>query len=396
MTHTNPGYTFYMRSILFLLAFFACGSLPAQKSASVEFDIKGWGDDTVYVYKHIECEEQELEILRPVEGKVRYTICLEDTIKICFYASKSARTGSGDLRIMPDATAVTLLILPGTALYIKGELTSRGVIYSASGSGYHRAAAQEHVKQLPWKLKQDSLDVRIELALYDGAARQEMDRLYKERNIVSDKIQEMKRAYVQENPDSQLSGDYILFLGCEDRLLLEPSLSGEVRNGLFKNKIDYAIYLAKELLAMQEAERVTKVGNPSVDFELTGGDGKPIRLSDCKGKWVVLFFWASWSYPCIEQLPDMKKAYERHKDNMEIIGIACADTEPAWRDAMARYDIPWKNVINPEKNRQGGLRDIYLIRGYPTGILLDPQGVIRYIYYGEDPEFYTLLDELVK
>lgn len=92
-------------------------------------------------------------------------------------------------------------------------------------------------------------------------------------------------------------------------------------------------------------------------------------------------------------MPDMKEAYAKYKGKLEIVGIACRDSEEKWHAATAKYELPWISVLNPADN---DLIKLYGIRGFPTKIVLSPKGVIERIFLGEDPEFYTYLDSLLK
>ena len=78
---------------------------------------------------------------------------------------------------------------------------------------------------------------------------------------------------------------------------------------------------------------------------------------------------------------------------MEIVGIACRDTEAKWKTATAQYELPWISVLNPAAN---DLVKVYEVQGFPTKIVLDPQGKILKIILGEDPAFYPYLDELLQ
>ena len=75
------------------------------------------------------------------------------------------------------------------------------------------------------------------------------------------------------------------------------------------------------------------------------------------------------------------------------MGIACRDTEEKWKAATEKYEIPWISVLNPAADN---LIKVYEIQGFPTKMVLDPQGKIIKIVLGEDPAFYTYLDEVLK
>ena len=133
-------------------------------------------------------------------------------------------------------------------------------------------------------------------------------------------------------------------------------------------------------------------GVPAKDFTLNDINGNPLSLSALRGKYVILDFWGSWCGWCIKGIPDMKAYYNKYKDRLEILGIDCNDSETAWKSAVAKYEIPWLHVYNPSTST---LTDDYNITGYPTKIIIDPNGNINKVVVGEDPAFYDYLDQLL-
>ena len=58
-----------------------------------------------------------------------------------------------------------------------------------------------------------------------------------------------------------------------------------------------------------------------VDFTLKDLDGKPVSLSDFRGKWVIVNYWATWCPPCLEEIPDLVGLYEDNRDSIVVLGI---------------------------------------------------------------------------
>ena len=129
------------------------------------------------------------------------------------------------------------------------------------------------------------------------------------------------------------------------------------------------------------------------DFELPDLQGNPLKLSSLRGKYVVLDFWGSWCIWCIRGIPGMKEAYSKYKDQMEILGVDCQDTEEKWKAAVEEHQLPWLQVRCPEDYLQT-LGQQYRIQGFPTKVIIDPEGRLVKVVVGEDPAFYTFLDQL--
>ncbi len=145
--------------------------------------------------------------------------------------------------------------------------------------------------------------------------------------------------------------------------------------------------------AAEEAAKKQAAGVEAPDFTLNDLDGKPLKLSSLRGKHVILDFWGSWCGWCIKGIPQMKEYYNKYKGEFEILGIDCNDSDQKWRDAVKKYELPWLHVYNPKSS---SVLSDYGIQGFPTKIIIGPDGKIVKTIVGEDPSFYTLLDELFK
>jgi peroxiredoxin len=113
----------------------------------------------------------------------------------------------------------------------------------------------------------------------------------------------------------------------------------------------------------------------AADFTFTGIQGKPIRLSDYRGKWVLVNFWATWCPPCLEELPDLARLHQAHKDrDLVVIGVAM---DEASLDRVAafidRHHIPYPVALGDAAQAgQVGKVDVL-----PTSYLYDPEGRLR-------------------
>ncbi len=121
---------------------------------------------------------------------------------------------------------------------------------------------------------------------------------------------------------------------------------------------------------------------PSVapDFALSGLDGQPVRLSDFKGKVVILDFWATWCPPCREEIPHFKALYSKYRaQGLEIVGVALDEGgASAVRPFVQSKGITYPIAISDSRVTQayGG------IRGIPTTFVIDREGRIVKKYVG--------------
>ena len=147
--------------------------------------------------------------------------------------------------------------------------------------------------------------------------------------------------------------------------------------------------------AETEAAEIAVEGDVAPDFELPNLQGSTTKLSSLRGKYVVLDFWGSWCVWCIRGIPNMKTYYAKYKEKMEILGVDCRDTEDKWKAAVEEHQLPWLQVRCPDEQLQA-ITAQYNIEGFPTKVVIDPNGKLIKTVVGEDPEFYTYLDQLFK
>lgn len=117
-------------------------------------------------------------------------------------------------------------------------------------------------------------------------------------------------------------------------------------------------------------------GQSAPDFALTTIDGDSIRLSDYRGKVVLLDFWATWCGPCRMEMPYVKSAYERyHKRGLEIIGVSLDNTPTEVRAYTKMSGMSWPQILQGRGTMTALKRD-YGIRSIPAAFLIDQKGIV--------------------
>lgn len=151
---------------------------------------------------------------------------------------------------------------------------------------------------------------------------------------------------------------------------------------------------AESRLEAEARQKALESGDaPAPDFTLPSIDGGQVALSSFRGKWVILDFWGSWCIWCIKGFPALKEAYAKYDGKVEVIGIDCGDSEDAWKTAVAKYKLPWVHVYNAASDNS--VDKVYGIQGFPTKMIVNPEGKIVDITTGEDPTFFDRLEKFV-
>ncbi|MFK2233511.1 TlpA family protein disulfide reductase [Bacteroides fragilis] len=122
-----------------------------------------------------------------------------------------------------------------------------------------------------------------------------------------------------------------------------------------------------------------KIGDDMPDTELSNIDGNHHRLSDYKGKYLLLDFWSRSCGHCIESLPEMEILSDMWKEKVTFIGINI-DDEKSWKEFSQRKNIKWIDLNDPKG--AFGLYIRYKANGTPFYVLVTPDGKITDIWYG--------------
>ena len=118
------------------------------------------------------------------------------------------------------------------------------------------------------------------------------------------------------------------------------------------------------------------VGKEAPDFTLNDTTGNPVSLSQFRGKYVLIDFWAAWCRPCRAENPNNVKLYADYKDKgFEILGVSFDNTRDAWVKAIKKDGLTWTQVSDL-KGWKSAAGKLYGVNSIPHTVLLDKNGVI--------------------
>jgi len=120
----------------------------------------------------------------------------------------------------------------------------------------------------------------------------------------------------------------------------------------------------------------SRVGKPAPDFSTRDMAGNEISLSQYRGKVVLLDFWATWCVPCIMETPNIKRVYDKYKDDgLVVIGINQDRNRSAVEAFIRRERIEWPQVFDWGNGYKVSL--LYQADTIPALFLIDKDGILR-------------------
>nr|WP_121273873.1 TlpA disulfide reductase family protein [Pedobacter schmidteae] len=175
--------------------------------------------------------------------------------------------------------------------------------------------------------------------------------------------------FVRRHPASRVSLDWMIEIGGRDNLVIESYQ--ELSEALKQTKA------GKELGLAIKTSLSIRAGKPAPDFAMADQNGRLVRLSDFRGKYVFLDFWASWCKPCRALQPKLKGLYDalNATGKFVILAVSLDKEKGAWLKAIEEDNVPWLQVadLGKAQNQAAVLYDVNLI---PASFLIGPDGVI--------------------
>jgi len=218
----------------------------------------------------------------------------------------------------------------------------------------------------PFEVQLDSIRKLARTATSDSA-KNEFRQQYE--NLTGQKL-EAEMNFIRTNPEYELSAFFLTFL----KNSIEKETTKELYMGLtdtVKNS-----EWGKSILLHIEKSVILEVGDKAIDFTLSTIDGEQVSLSDFKGKYVLLEFWATGCAPCRWENPNLLKAYRRFNDKgFEIFGVTLDEEKSDWESTIKKDSIIW-TTVGDLKGMAGEVPITYSVNYIPKNYLLNEEGIV--------------------
>lgn len=341
----------YLSAVLIILAA-ACQK--QENKFKIEGTINGLKNQYVYLNKAGDKEENTIDSVKSENGKFSFagTITTPNRYFITF----------------EDMNAEVTFFNEASDISINGHIDS---LKKTTVTGSQTQKVYEKYQKRLNQLREQQRDIYYK---YQEARKQNEKKKVKLYENQYRQLDSIRRSYsnkfIEDHPASVVSA-YIANRFAYTYEL--PELKKTVNN--FDPSIKNAYYVNQLEDRIRKLES-TKVGKTAPDFTMKNTDGKEVSLSDFRGKYVLLDFWASWCAPCRAENPNVVKAFNKYNDQgFTVLGVSLDRNRDNWLKAIEEDSLTWSHVSDLEgwNNR---VSDKYGVMSIPQNYLLDEDGVI--------------------
>lgn len=285
--------------------------------------------------------------------------------------------------------SITLLVEPGEKVAITGDVRLLTATYDLDGSG-----ESKNIRRLAQRLDHtvfvgDSLDKTLQQ--FSNSRNYVNIQRQLEWNYLNeiDSLREYNIRFIKENTQS-LAVIYALYQQIQPGIFLfnreEDIKYFRMADSLFYKRfpnVSHVKSLHANVMEMNEKYRIMELnrklsmlGYYAPEIALPSPDGQVIKLSDHKGKYILLDFWASWSAPCRKENHNLVETYNKYRNKgFDIFQVSLDQSKSSWERAIKEDGLAWMHVSDFQFWNSDIVKQ-YGIEAIPANFLIDKDGMI--------------------
>ena len=328
-----------------------------------------------------------LDTIRVENGKLSYRKKLQEPVVASLVSRDPHNVIPSGMGVVPGPS-ITLFMEPGTKLEIDMD-NARWPELRWKGGAWNNDLMKLYSQTLPLEYEAFALLRKLHAP---GLTENEETALGEQRMALLEKEREEKIVFIKGNPSSYAA--MYLLSGMRNDFTLEDYAA---TFAAFDQKLR-EMPLGKELQKAIDIALRTEVGAIAPNFEKVDKDGNTVRLSDYRGKCVLLDFWGSWCSPCRDSHPHLKEIEAKYRDKgLVVINVASengAKARETWLKAIEEDGMTWTQILNNEGKDKCDMVREYAITAFPTKVLIDAEGKIIVRAVGESGPIDVKLKEI--
>jgi peroxiredoxin len=343
-----------MRILTLILFLISMSGYGQEQALNIEVTLKGMPDSSFFYLN---------------KDRINIDSCFSNGEKLRFTYQKNTEEPNGLLVLSKDRKQGYIIWIENTSLKLNGKYKDLNPLIA------DKSATQDIFREymlLTTALK-DSLSANTLNFQRLQFSHQPDSTIYKIKiDSVQSALKKINIEFIKHHPNSVISTQTLFYEASHRRFTNEEVISSFL--GLSHEQQNSPI--GQGILKSVSLYQNPKPGEKAPDFSVTDESGKTVKLSDFKGRTVVLLFWASWCGPCLKELPDLLQFYNgQRKSEVVFIAISLDNDKESWASAVKKYKLPFTNVFDG-KGWMSEPALIYGVSGIPDHFLIDANGVL--------------------
>lgn len=147
-------------------------------------------------------------------------------------------------------------------------------------------------------------------------------------------------------------------------------------------------------LLTENIKRYELIGKPVLNVEFKDLEGNIHFLSEYKGKYLLIDFWASWCGPCIMAFPQLKNLKETFGDQLNVVSVNLDGDYEKWKNASIKHKLEWGNLSENKPKGGDGFHKTYLVSSIPSYMLISPEGILLDLWMGYHPDPSVMINRI--
>lgn len=284
-------------------------------------------------------------------------------------------------------SSLWFIVYPGANVKVKGELSDFVNAYPFSDKENDILAELTKVI-FPLMNEYGNINVTLES---DSTLTQEQKGILAQKMTTLDKtITEHLNVFVRKYPSSYAATWFL-----DDMMLRRQISPAEAEGILAKIDVKYQdnVWFKSAKQRANSVRYAVGAKMPEIITTNTVDNSKLSSSELLKGNYLLIDFWGTWCGPCMSGMDAMRKFRDDNKGKIEILGIA-KDGRDGWLASIKNKNLNWFHILNGKDEQDYVAK--FNVTGYPTKLLIAPDGTILYRESGESESFYEKIKTLIK